>query len=377
MIDQEALTIVLPERPERRYEIRFGEGFDQNFADFFAHRRFSKVFIITEEALRDLVYEPLHAALKPLHAHIHTVFRPSGESSKHISHLEALFDDLIRAGADRSSLVIAAGGGVVGDLAGFVASTLLRGVSFVQVPSTLLAMVDSSVGGKVAVNVNTGKNMIGAFYQPEFVYGNLHYLSTLPAREWICGLAEMAKHAFLTDRTEIFDRLLETARQAMTHEGGFRSLPLSILKDRIKESVSVKAAVVAADETEMGLRASLNLGHTTAHAIESLLQYKGMTHGEAVSRGLVTALLLSRDLEGLPAEQCEAMFELMQGLGLPLDTAGFAATDLLEHMKFDKKNEAGTIRFVLLKRRGEPVWGVPLPAEAFHRAWAEQRSRFG
>lgn len=377
MIDQEALTIVLPGRHERRYEIRFGEGFDRNFVDFFFHRRFSKIFIITEEALRDLVFEPLHEALRPLHTHVHTVFRPSGESSKHISHLEAVFDDLIRAGADRSSLVIAAGGGVVGDFAGFVASTLLRGVAFVQVPSTLLAMVDSSVGGKVAVNVNAGKNMVGAFYQPEFVYGNLHYLSTLPAREWICGLAEMAKHAFLTDRTEIFDRLLETARQAMRHEGGFRSLPLSILKDRIQESVSVKAAVVAADETEMGLRASLNLGHTTAHAIESLLQYKGMTHGEAVSRGLVTALLLSRDVEGLPAEECEAMFELMKGLELPLDTAGFEATDLLEHMKFDKKSESGIIRFVLLKRRGEPVWGVPLPAGAFHSAWAEQRSRFG
>jgi 3-dehydroquinate synthase len=377
VIEDEALTVVLPARPERRYEIRFGEGFDENFTGFFSHRRYSKIFVITEESLREIVYEPLYAALRSTGLEIHPVFRPSGESTKHISHLEGLFDGIIRAGADRASLVIAAGGGVVGDLAGFVAATLLRGVPFVQVPSTLLAMVDSSVGGKVAVNVNAGKNMVGAFYQPEFVYGNLHYLSTLPPREWICGLAEMAKHAFLTERSEIFDRLLETARQALKHEGGFRSLPLSILKKRIQESVSVKASVVAADETEKGLRASLNLGHTTAHAIESLLQYRGMTHGEAVSRGLVTALLLSRELQGLPEEECETMLELMQGLQLPLDTAGFEATDLLEHMKFDKKNEAGTIRFVLLKRRGKPVWGVPLSAQAFRRAWAEQRARFG
>ncbi len=376
-MDHEALTIDLPGRPQRRYDIRFGEGFDQTFFDFFNGRRFSKIFIITEESLRHVVYEPLHAALKAMDLPVYAVFRPSGEQTKHISHLEGLYDELIRAGADRSSLVIAAGGGVVGDLAGFVAATLLRGVAFVQIPSTLLAMVDSSVGGKVAVNVNAGKNMVGAFYQPEFVYANLHYLNTLPAREWICGLAEMAKHAFLSDRPEIFDHLLDTARQASSHEGGFRSLPLSILKDRIRESVSVKAAVVAADETEMGRRASLNLGHTTAHAMESLLQYRGMTHGEAVSRGLVTALLLSQELEGLPEAECEAMFELMKGLGLPLDTAGFAAEDLLEHMKFDKKNEDGHIRFVLLKRRGQPVWKVALSAGAFHRAWEEQKARFG
>ncbi|MBW7859275.1 MAG: 3-dehydroquinate synthase, partial [Leptonema sp. (in: Bacteria)] len=271
------------------------------------------------------------------------------------------------------------GGGVVGDLAGFVAATLLRGITFVQVPSTLLSMVDSSVGGKVAVNVNTGKNMVGAFYQPKLVYSNLNYLQTLPPKEWICGLAEMVKHSFLTENESIYASLVESAKSLQQNEN--KSAPFSWLEPnelaaRIRESVSVKAAIVAEDETEQGIRATLNLGHTTAHAIESLQHYTGMTHGEAVSRGLVTALYLSKNI-GLSDQEFESMIELMHTLGLPLDTAGFEADQLFEHTKFDKKNQLGQIRFVLLKKRGQPVWGQPITISEFRQAWALQKKRFG
>lgn len=369
----EKLRIVLPAQPEHHYDICIAEKFDEAFAHHFEKHLFSRLIVITEENLRDTVFTPLSNALAEVAGGrpVHTIFRPGGEESKHIKHLESVFDELILAGADRSSILIAAGGGVVGDFAGFVAATLLRGVPLIQVPSSLLAMVDSSVGGKVAVNVNAGKNMVGAFYQPALVFANLSFLKSLPDPEWLCGLAEMAKHSFLAEEGFIFDRLLASARK------GFRSLPAPELRDRIAESISVKARVVALDEREIGLRASLNLGHTTAHAIESLLQYRGMTHGEAVSRGLVTALMLSREMEGLPGDECEGMLSLMQALGLPMDTAGFDPEDLLEHMKYDKKNEAGTVRFVLLERRGQPVWGVPLDGTAFRRVWQEQRTRFG
>lgn len=378
-----SLQITLPEQPQRSYDIVLSDRFDPPRGDaalssYLSKWTFSRIIVITEDHLRDLVYGHLkpHLELAAAGRPIHVVYRPSGEESKHARFLEPLYDELILNGVDRSTLLFAVGGGVIGDFAGYMAATLLRGIPLVQIPSTLLSMIDSSVGGKVAVNVNAGKNMVGAFYQPRLVFANLSLLQTLPDEEWLCGLAEMAKHAMLAEEGYVFDRLLASAKKASAQQG-FRSLDFDELRARIAESIAVKARVVMLDERETGLRACLNLGHTTAHAIESLLQYRGMTHGEAVSRGLVTALLLSRDVGGLPAEECDLMLSLMEALRLPMDTAGFEADALLEHMKFDKKNEAGTVRFVLLERRGQPAWGVPLDAEAFRRVWSEQRSRFG
>lgn len=378
------LKITLPEQPSRSYDIVLSDRFDSvavgggqgqvpGLAGTLSKWKFSSIIVITEERLRDLVYGHLkpHLEVAAAGRPIHVVYRPGGEESKHSSFLEPIYDELIRSGVDRSTLLFAVGGGVVGDFAGYLAATLLRGIPLVQIPSTLLSMIDSSVGGKVAVNVNAGKNMVGAFYQPRLVFANLSLLQTLPDEEWLCGLAEMAKHAMLAEEAYVFDRLLASAKK------GFRSLSYEELRDRIAESIAVKARVVMLDERETGLRACLNLGHTTAHAIESLLQYRGMTHGEAVSRGLVAALLLSREMGGLPAEECESMLSLMEALALPMDTAGFEADALIEHMQFDKKNEGGTVRFVLLERRGQPVWGIPLEADAFRRVWSEQRNRFG
>lgn len=373
------LIIQLPEQKSRSYSIHIGNGFTESWFNFFKENQFSKIFIITEEKLISQVLTPLEEALKVIPVPIHTILRPSGESAKHISQLELIFDNLIQAGADRSSCLIAAGGGVVGDLAGFVAATLLRGIAFIQLPSTLLSMVDSSVGGKVAVNVNTGKNMVGAFYQPKMVYSNLDYLKSLPQQEWICGLAEMVKHSFLTENELIYTNLVKSAKSLQQNENKsapFSSLEPKELAARIQESISVKATIVGQDETEQGLRATLNLGHTTAHAIESLQHYTGMSHGEAVSRGLVTALYLSKEI-GLPDQEFQSMIELMQMVGLPLDTAGFEADQLFEHTKFDKKNKAGQTRFVLLKKRGEVVWGQPITFSQFNQAWSKQKSRFG
>jgi 3-dehydroquinate synthase len=324
----------------------------------------TRVFIITEESLGrfgNLVEDVLS-----LNVPIHQLRFPGGESGKHLDNLGSVYNELIQNGVDRKSLLIGVGGGVVGDFAGFVASSILRGIPFVLLPTTLLAMVDSSVGGKVAVNTGLGKNMVGAFYHPGLVWCNLSALDSLPDSEWSCGLAEMAKHTMLETSGKLRDLLLNSATDIRQP---------GVLAQRILESVSVKAYVVARDEKESGLRASLNLGHTTAHGIESLTDYKQFSHGQAVSRGLVTCLLLSRE-RGMVQEQVDANLKLMEALGLPMDTAGFEAKDLWEHMKFDKKNVGGEIRFVLFGSSGLDL-SVPVGFEAFSNAWAVQRQMYG
>lgn len=290
-----------------------------------------------------------------------------GEENKHLNQLGEVYNWLIQSGIDRSSSIIAPGGGVVGDFAGFVASTILRGVPFIQIPTTLLASVDSSVGGKVAVNADFGKNMVGSFYHPAFVYCNVSVFSTLPEDEWSCGFAEIVKHSFLEETSRDLNYLEQNAQNIRKPE---------ILSLVIRDNVRFKASIVSQDEKETGLRSILNLGHTTAHALESITQYKKFSHGQAVSRGLVTALLLS-EKTGLSATDRERMFSLMQKLALPLDTAGFGAAELLEHMKFDKKNTGGQIRFVLLEKPGKPVFGIPITAEEFENAWSAQKRLFG
>ncbi|MEQ9363109.1 MAG: 3-dehydroquinate synthase [Leptospirales bacterium] len=293
-----------------------------------------------------------------------------GEASKHISRLAPVYNRLIELDVDRKSCLIALGGGVVGDFTGFVAATLLRGVSFVQVPTTLLAAVDSSVGGKTAVNVDRGKNMVGAFYQPRFVYFNTQFLRTLPRREWVCGLAEMVKHACL-DETGLLLADLERNGDRLRDPGAPE------LRKAVLDSAAFKARVVSADEREGGLRAILNLGHTTAHSLESLTDYKRFSHGEAVARGLVTALLLSRRVLGLADAVVERYLKLFESLGLPGDTAGFAPSEVLDHMRFDKKSVRGIPRFVLLEDAGRPRYGIQVPEAEFLAAFAEQAERFG
>ncbi|MCB1303339.1 MAG: 3-dehydroquinate synthase [Leptospiraceae bacterium] len=327
----------------------------------------SRIFIVTEESLSKQFGAAFQEFLgSAVDCPLELITFPGGEKGKHLDSLGPVFNRLIDGGVDRRSLLMALGGGVVGDFAGFVAATILRGIPFVQIPTTLLSMVDSSVGGKVAVNTGKGKNMVGAFYHPSAVWCNLGSLQSLPDDEWACGLAEMAKHAMLESSGQVRQRLMDSANSIKEPE---------TLAPRILESMSVKAFVVARDEKESGLRACLNLGHTTAHGIESLSDYSRFSHGQAVSRGLVTALLLS-GYHGFSRDELQKNLVLMEQLNLPMDTAGFESEQLWQHMKFDKKNVGGEIRFVLMTENGLEL-SVPVQESEFEKAWKEQKERYG
>lgn len=341
-------------------------------ADLLENLGISQFFLITQPGIKDLLLDKALPFLpEQLQNHPERVICiGDGERAKHINNLSNIYNNLIEQGIDRRSCILALGGGVVGDLTGFVASSILRGVSFIQLPTTLLAAVDSSVGGKVAVNVDRGKNMVGAFYQPRLVYFNLGSLETLPDEEWNCGLAEMAKHAILDSSGTLRADLSQNVAE-------LRNYKSDLLAKAVRDSAAFKASVVARDEKEGGLRAILNLGHTTAHALESLSNYTQFSHGEAVSRGLATALILSRNVNGLSADRCDELLNFLEQIGLPLNSAGFGADELLEHMKYDKKSVQGVPRFVLLDKSGETGYGYEVSADSFRSAWQEQIERFG
>jgi 3-dehydroquinate synthase len=263
---------------------------------------------------------------------------PDGEQHKTLFSIAALYDDFIDAGLDRHSTVIALGGGVIGDTAGFAAATYLRGVRFVQVPTSLLAMVDSSVGGKVGVDLPQGKNLVGAFKQPDLVLIDPQVLDTLPPQEWSAGMAELIKHGLLADPA-----LLEMAADA----------PRDQMSAMIGRAVQVKVDVVQADPYEQNIRAHLNLGHTFAHAIERVSQYQ-IPHGQAVGIGLAAALRLSQHLGMCEASLIEQTEALLTQVGLPIRLDGLDPAAIYAAMSTDKKRVEGKLRFVLLRGVGKP-----------------------
>jgi 3-dehydroquinate synthase len=288
-----------------------------------------------------------------------------GEENKTLTTVHDLYDVLLGHRFERRSPVIALGGGVLGDTVGFVAATYLRGVPFVQCPTTLLAMVDSSVGGKVGVNVRQGKNLIGAFYQPATVVADPLVLRSLPARELRCGLAECIKHAVIRD-AELF-----AWTRAHMHE--LLSFEPVVLAELIARNVAIKAAVVMADEKENGVRAHLNLGHTFGHAIEASVGYGRILHGEAVGLGMLAAATLAGEL-GLAAPALRAELEDVIGsAGLPRRAELPSDERLLEAMALDKKVSAGKVRFVLPERIGSVLIREGVPPEAVCAAWASIR----
>jgi 3-dehydroquinate synthase len=256
---------------------------------------------------------------------------------------------------ERKSFIVALGGGVVGDLAGFVAATYLRGVAFVQVPTTLLAHVDSSVGGKVGVNLKSGKNLVGAFHQPRLVLCDIDTLKTLPVREFRAGLAEVIKYGIIYDAA-LFDRLERDLPKLLKRDA-------KTLSEVIARCCEIKAEVVGQDETESGLRAILNFGHTIGHAIENISGYGKYLHGEAISIGQVAAAKISADLRGLAEPDVERIAALFQAAGLPTQIRLSQAQrkKLFAAMRLDKKVSAGEIKFVLAKKIGEVVWGQKVP----------------
>ncbi len=362
-------TVVINPEKSAPYEVILNAGWGSHLIESLRKLKQESLFIITEKIAEEFIMPGLLPFLNGAGFDCEILSIEPGEENKHIRSAAPVYNRLIELEADRSSVLLAAGGGVTGDFTGFIAATFLRGVRFVQLPSTLLAAVDSSVGGKTAVNVDLGKNMVGVFHQPEFVYCNLELFRTLPAREWNCGLAEMAKHAFLAGGSML--EFLETGHDSM------RDVSSESFRQCLKDNIAFKGSVVSQDENEKGLRAVLNLGHTTAHAVESATSYRKFAHGEAVSRGLATMLLLSRGAAGLDKKEMSRMLDVLVKLKLPLDTAGLSPEILLEHMRYDKKSKNGVPAFVLLEGPGRPVYGRKIETQDFISAWSEQKARFG
>ena len=288
---------------------------------------------------------------------------PAGEKSKRIAVVEKCYDQLAAHRLERKSFIVALGGGVVGDLAGFVAATYLRGIPFVQVPTTLLAQVDSSVGGKTGVNLAAGKNLVGSFYQPRLVLCDWDTLKTLPEREYISGLAEVIKYGIIYDEI-LFAQLERNLSKLLGRDP-------AMLGSVVARCCEIKADVVGQDETESGLRAILNFGHTIGHAIENSSGYGKFLHGEAISIGQVAAAKLSREVLGLPSGEVQRIEKIFARAGLPveikLNVRG--RKKLFAAMSLDKKVAGGEIKFVLAKKIGKVVWGQKVPPELIEAIW--------
>ncbi|MDH3513828.1 MAG: 3-dehydroquinate synthase [Gammaproteobacteria bacterium] len=331
---------------ERSYPIYVGSGLIGQPDLLKKHIAGSRVAIVTNETVAPLYLAKLRSLLgaqQPVE-----VILPDGEQYKTLEVLNRVFDSLLGARCDRRTTLVALGGGVIGDMAGFAAACYLRGVPFVQIPTTLLSQVDSSVGGKTGVNHPLGKNMIGAFYQPRAVIIDTDTLNTLPDRELSAGLAEVIKYGLIRD-PEFFGWLETNLDKLLGRETG-------ALTYAIHRSCRNKAEVVAADERESGVRATLNLGHTFGHAIETGLGYGKWLHGEAIAAGMAMAADLSRRLGWLPAADVARIEKLIQRARLPVRApAAMLPARFLELMAVDKKVQDGRLRLVLLKRLGEAV----------------------
>jgi 3-dehydroquinate synthase len=358
----EPLTIRV-ELSERSYDIRIGRGILDQAGQFVAERlKGKRSVVITDEHVRQPHAERVAASLSASGIRTETLVVPAGEETKSAEQAAKLWNRLLELGADRKTFVVAVGGGVVGDLAGFVAATYARGIPFIQVPTTLMAQVDSSVGGKVGINLPLAKNLVGAFWQPAGVLIDLAALDTLPEREYRSGLAEVVKYGVILD--EPFFRYLET------HSAEINARDNSVLAHLIRRSCELKAQVVAQDEhEETGLRAVLNYGHTFCHPIETIAGYGKFLHGEAVAIGMMCASRLAEFVGRIDGELTKRQEKLLSALGLPTTVPGLEIDALMTAMQRDKKAEGGRLRFVLPSRLGhvELVGGID-PA-LVRRAW--------
>ena len=334
---------------ERSYDIVIGAGLLARLGEFFQPLGFGKHgVIITDMNVEPLYAEQLHEALLARGFETAVMSVPAGEASKSLRQASRLLRQMPALGLDRKSFVVALGGGVVGDLAGFVAATYLRGLALVQVPTSLLAQVDSAVGGKTGVNLPQGKNLVGAFYQQRLVLSDTDTLATLPERELRAGFAEVVKDGAIRD-AEYFAWLESNRERVLKLDAG-------AVAHVVGRCCEIKAEIVSADERESGIRAWLNFGHTLGHAMEALAEYEGLLHGEAISMGMVAAAYLSQKRAGLPSTHAARLRSLLESSGLPVQLRdSFDVAELFEVMRLDKKAQAGRLRFVLLKRLGEAV----------------------
>jgi 3-dehydroquinate synthase len=329
---------------ERAYPIHIGSGLLVRADLITPHLPQKRVAIVTNEVVAPLYLQALRDSLQAAGVATMEIVLPDGEQHKNWTTLNRVFDALVAARCERKTTLIALGGGVVGDITGFAAATYQRGVPFIQVPTTLLAQVDSSVGGKTAINHPQGKNMIGAFYQPRVVVSDMATLKTLPPREYRAGLAELLKHGIIRDAA-FFD-WLET-NVDLLGAGDADALAVAV-----KRSCEIKAAVVATDEREEGDRALLNFGHTFGHAIETGFGYGAWLHGEAVAAGMALATDLSARLGMISGNDADRVRRLLERAGLPVSVSGMPLQRFRELMSVDKKAKDGRLQFILLRGIG-------------------------
>ena len=331
---------------ERRYPIFIGSDLDPKaLLEPYIHGR--QVMIVSNETVAPLYLARYVVAIEALGKTVATCILPDGEKYKNIEHLNLIFDALLASGFNRDCTVLALGGGVIGDMAGFASACFQRGVYFIQVPTTLLSQVDSSVGGKTGINHPLGKNMIGAFQQPQVVLADMSQLKTLPSRELSAGLAEVIKYALLGDAD--FLTWLEQHMDALVQGDE------AALAEAVYRSCAHKARIVANDEKEQGERALLNLGHTFGHAIESYLGYGEWLHGEAVATGMVMAADLSQRMGWINAEDLARTKNIIQRANLPIVCPQIPLDDFLAYMAHDKKVLNGQLRLVLMQAVGQAI----------------------
>ena len=340
-------SIVSVNLADRSYEIEIGDGNLEHVADFVQQRRpTSHVVVVTDTNVDPLHADKLADRLTEDSIEAHVLVVDAGERSKSPEVAQDLWETMLQEGVDRDSVVMAVGGGVVGDLGGFIAATFARGLDFFQAPTSLLAQVDSSVGGKVGVNLPGGKNMVGAFWQPKGVIIDVQVLATLPDREYRSGMAEVVKYGVIMD-ADFFKYLEE-------HADALNARDKTVLREVIARSCRLKADVVEADEREeSGRRAILNYGHTFCHAIEAATHYEGVLHGEGVAIGMIGESRLAERLGRIDAAATQRQFDLLTKLGLPTECpAGLDPEELVRLMWRDKKVKDGELRFVLPSRIG-------------------------
>ena len=337
---------------QRSYPIAIGSGLLDRLQEFVAPLAATSITIVTNEVVGSLYAQRALSALPDAATRVVTL--PDGEQHKRWDAVSHVLDVMVAARVDRRGIIIALGGGVIGDIAGFAASTFMRGVRYVQVPTTLLAQVDSSIGGKTGINHPDGKNLIGAFHQPSAVIGDPDTLETLPPRELSAGLAEILKHGLVAD-PQYFQQTVASIESLRAHDA-------AALTYAIAGSCEIKASIVARDEREAGERAVLNLGHTFGHAIEAMTGYSTWLHGEAVGCGLVMAAELSCLLGSLPISDVKLIEAAVVRAGLPKRVDGLSALNAIEIMRGDKKTDAGEMRFIVLDRIGRASQrAVPQP----------------
>lgn len=303
-----------------------------------------KLCIVTDSHVEKLYLEEVKERLAPVCRQVDVFVFPAGEEHKNLNIVRALYEHLIQLAYDRNDMLAALGGGVVGDLCGYAAATYLRGIAFIQIPTTLLSQVDSSIGGKTGVDFDAYKNMVGAFHMPRLVYTNVKTLLTLSEEQYISGMGEVVKHGLIRNKA-YYTWLMEHRKEIMARDSG-------ICEQMILESNRIKRDVVEADPREKGERALLNFGHTLGHAVEKLKQFT-MAHGHCVAVGFLAAARMSMERGYLTSQEIAALEEMMRDFGLPLTVEGLDAEAVLEAVKHDKKMEAGQIKFILLKQLGE------------------------